>query len=155
MTSSSICELPRSITIRDTKSLHGEHKIHMVDLYIGKVHFEAIFNEDYTFIHQEDVYDKNLHHPVYNKVKNDFYHRDRGVMIEYGEYKVTFQTKDERNIKDCISIYAFERIESKNKHDGFITHVNIVDKTHSSFNCIVINDTHEQISTDDVIVTFC
>ena len=154
MDSTSICELPRSISIHDTESIRGEHKIHVVDLHIGKVTFKATFNEDYTFIHQEDVYDNNLNYPVYNKVKNDFSHRDKGIMIEYKDYKVLFRVKNEPSfdIKDCITIFAHE--ENKSGCTGFRTYVNVVDKTYSSSDYIPSDCVLKGVSTDKVTVTF-
>lgn len=157
MISSPICRFPRSITIYDDQETYHEHKyiIHVVVLEMDNLTFRATFNEDYSFIHEEDVSDSTVDGHVYNKIKNRFFRRDDGVVIEYGDYRVAFKTEGGRNVKDCILIHAFEKTKPDNENNGFYTIVNIVDKTYRSFNCMFIDDGQEQFRTEDVTVTFC
>lgn len=139
-------EYPRTIIVASEERSDGKLKTNLVTCVIRNLSFNALFNEDFTFIHQEHVIDKDTHVYLHNKHVNDFTHRDKCVVVSHGGIHVAFSTKNDCQKKDCVRISVSGGISE--------TYLNVIDKTYTSNDFVIVDGNQEQLISDNVNIIF-
>lgn len=139
-------EYPRTIIVASEERSDGKLKTNLVTCVIRNLSFNVVYNEDFTFIHQEYVIDKDTHVYLHNKHLNDFTNRDKGVVVSHGGIDVGFTTKNDSQKEDCVRISVISGCS--------ITYLNVVDKTYTSNDFDIIDGKQEQLIGGKVNIIF-